>query len=81
MQIRKEIASAIASALSARRKDETFERTFGKVVRKRHLPFADYIEAMGMIRERSRSDHVTLEEAASLLASEIPHDEGNDQKD
>ncbi len=70
MEIKKEVADAVQMALKNRRYDETFERTFGKAVRRKHLAFSDYVEAMSAIRERAREKSISLEEAASELISE-----------
>ncbi len=78
MEVRKEIRSAIAAALASRRKDETFERGLGKVIRRRKLPFSDYVAAMGLVREMAYSEGISLDEAASRLVSEVPEDEGED---
>lgn len=76
MEIKKEIASAISASLEHRRKDETFERALGKAIRRKRLPFADYVEAIGIIRERASSNRISLEEAAADIVSENAQKEG-----
>ncbi len=79
MEIKKEVATAIAAALKNRRKDETFERTLGKQIRKKRLSFSDYVEAISMIRERARAGGMSLEEAAFLLISDKTDGKGGEK--
>lgn len=81
MEIKKEVVSAISASLENRRKDETFERALGKAIRRKRLPFTDYVEVIGMIRERARKDRTSLEEAAADLMSENTEEERDENQE
>lgn len=81
MEIKKEVVSAISATLENRRKDETFERALGKAIRRKRLPFTDYVEVIGMIRERARKDRTSLEEAAADLMSENTEEERDENQE
>ncbi|MBX8631934.1 MAG: hypothetical protein KIY12_07165 [Thermoplasmata archaeon] len=69
MEVTEETIGIIEETLRRRRKDESFERTLGKVLRRRKLSFDEYISIMAVLRERMRHG-LNADEAARLLCSE-----------
>ncbi len=59
----------LKETLGKRRKDETFERTLGKIVRRRKLPFEFYRNTMDAVREAAGKGE-TPEKAAEKLCSQ-----------
>lgn len=80
MEIKSEVVSAIAVTLQRRRKDETFERALGKVIRRSHLSFSDYIEAISLVRERAREERTSLDVAAGRIVSENAGEKSDDKQ-
>ncbi len=59
----------LTETLRRRSKDETFERTLGKVVRTRKLPFDFYMNTVYAVRKNMKKGE-TLEKAAEILCSQ-----------
>ena len=68
MEVSREMREVLREALGRRRDDETFERTLGKVVRKRQLPFEFYRNTMDAVRTAMKKGE-TPETAAETLCS------------
>jgi hypothetical protein len=69
MEISREMIDILSETLRRRRKDETFERTLGKVLRGRKLPYSTYIGLMSVIRGEMRKG-LTADDAARSLCSD-----------
>lgn len=80
MEVKGDLILAIAATIRNRRKDETFERALGKAIRRRHLSFSDYVEAISRIREMAREDNISMEEAAERIVSENSGNVRDDEK-
>jgi hypothetical protein len=61
--------NVLTETLRRRRKDETFERTLGKVVRTRKLPFDFYMDVIDAVRKNMKKGE-TLDKAAEILCSQ-----------
>lgn len=61
----------LREALDRRRSDETFERTLGKVVRKRKLTFEFYRNTMDAVRSASKKGGTPEEAARALCSKEL----------
>lgn len=70
---------ALKAAVEKRRKDETFEKSLGRALRNQGLDYEAYIRLIGEVRERAKARKITLNEAATSLASE--EEQGHQQKD
>ncbi len=69
MEISRELMDVLSETMERRRKDETFERTLGKVLRRRKLPFSAYIDLMSFLRSEMQKG-LTADDAARSLCSE-----------
>ncbi|MEM2943987.1 MAG: hypothetical protein QW083_03335 [Methanomassiliicoccales archaeon] len=59
--------AAIKDALERVRKDEPFEKTLGRVLRRNGRSFDDYLRIIGELREIARKKKMSLYEAGNLL--------------
>lgn len=64
------IGEALREAIREQRGNETFERALGRIVRRHHGTFSDYVSLIGLVRKRADRDKSSLVEAAKALASE-----------
>lgn len=60
----------LREAVDGRRKKEDLETALGRALRRRKEGFDAYVAIMSEVRERSRRDKVTLDEAARALTAE-----------
>lgn len=58
---------ALRIALKEQRNGEMLEKAVGRAIRRLHLAYADYLNIMGLIREKARRQGVAVEEAAEQL--------------
>jgi len=66
MALRASRHEVLGGALASRH-DEPFEKALGRAIRKHGGAYADYVEMIGLVRERARSRKIELREAAREL--------------
>lgn len=72
----------LREALETRQRKEELERAVGRAIRRRNLEFKIYIDILSELREASRRDKVSLDDAArKLLEKEDSTDYEGDRKD
>lgn len=58
----------LREAVRDRHKNETFEKALGRVLRRHHKTYRDYMRVISDVRNRAASRKIDLEEAARELA-------------
>jgi len=51
--------------------NETFEKALGRIVRKHHGTFQDYMDLIAKVRGRAKKGDISLPDAAKVLAAEL----------
>jgi len=65
-----EATQALGMAISKRRRDDSLEKALGREIRKVKLSYEDYVEIMGMVRDRAHKNKSDPWDAASQILQE-----------
>ena len=64
-------AQVLREAVKDQHSNETFEKALGRIVRKHHGTFQDYMDLIAKVRGRAKKGDISLPDAAKVLAAEL----------
>ncbi len=75
----REEAEAVREALSQQRKDQPFEQSLGRAMRRVGLDFDAYVRVMSEIRDAARKGKTPVERAAKEMLASSEHENEDDR--